>query len=313
MKKVLVAGSINIDLTVSVLRFVLPGETIQGKDFNEIIGGKGANQASACALQNIDVTFWGKIGQDNYGDLGERALQSLGINTVLEKEPQTTGIAMIEVTSDGQNRIVVVPGANACFTVDTVRKFYNLLEEHDIVVLQNEIPPDTSAFIIMEAKKLGKTVIVNPAPAQPMSSELLQNIDYLIPNEHELSIVAQMPTQNDEEIKKAMIHLRDQGVGCVITSLGARGLCYLNSSEIHYLSSTKVNAIDTVGAGDSLIGAFAAYLAKGLSLEDALSYAGCAAALSVTRRGAFGSAGSEQEIEQILNNNAKMARSIQHE
>ncbi|MGL5721018.1 MAG: ribokinase [Brevinema sp.] len=299
MKKVLVAGSLNMDLTALVQRFPNSGETVQGFSFEEHIGGKGANQASACVLQNVHTTLWGMVGSDSYGNEITEKVKKLGINSQLTQTQSRTGLAIIEVADKGHNRIVIIPGANATFTVEEALSKQHLIEEHDIIVLQHEIPLDTVQFIASHARKMQKTVILNPAPAVELSDELLKNIDYIIPNEHELSTIAGMPATTDDEIKAAMLHLLTKGVGCVITSLGSRGLCYTENKQINFISAIQVQAVDSTGAGDALIGAFAAYLAKGHSLQEALGYASYGASISVTRFGAFAAAGTEQEIRDI--------------
>lgn len=295
MKKVLIAGSLNMDLVLRVARFPIPGETLLGDDFSEHIGGKGANQASACALQGVPTTLWGCLGQDGYGDIISLALKRLSIKEAVGRKEIHTGLAVIEVCPDGQNRIVIARGANAKFTAEEAKKRLSLLDENDILVLQNEIPVEASALLINEAKKRDKTVIFNPAPALAINPDLLPLIDYLIPNEHELSLAAQMPTDDPKQIKNAMEALYQKGVGCIITTLGSKGsLCY--NGQFTSVPAVAVKAVDTTGAGDSFVGAFAAYLAQDAPLGECLSKASYAASLSVTRSGAFGSAGSRQEI-----------------
>ncbi|MGL5253600.1 MAG: ribokinase [Brevinema sp.] len=301
MKKVLVAGSINMDLVVGVDRFPNPGETLLGLHYNEYIGGKGANQASGAILQGVSTTLWGFMGEDAHAKKINTAAKALGINLIIHQSKHHTGLAMIEVSKEGQNRIVVVPGANYDFTVDEAKKHWDIIQNHDIIVLQHEIPLDTNLFIAQKAKDLGKTVILNPAPAMDIDQSIFKSIDYLIPNEHELSLLTGINTDSDEGILNGMLHLSGKGVKCIITTLGARGACYLEGDKMQFLVAPKVKAIDTTGAGDAFIGSFAAYLAKGLTLEQAIQHALIAASIGVTRVGAFGSAGSETEVEGVIN------------
>lgn len=300
MKKVLVAGSLNMDLVVSVPRFPKPGETLLGLSYKEHIGGKGANQASAAALQGAPVSMWGMIGKDAHGQAIGQALERLSIQNALKTSGVHTGLALIEVSPEGQNRIVVVPGANGFFSPKEAQKQEGLIQTHDIILLQHEIPLQTNLAIAKMAKKYGKTVLLNPAPAAEISPEMLQCIDFLLPNEHELSLISGMPTENPEQILAAMLHLQRLGCPRIITTAGVQGAFFLRGKQILHTAAPKMQAVDTTGAGDALCGAFAAYLAKGESPEDSLKYAVWAASISVTRAGAFGSAGTFTEVKEAL-------------
>ena len=300
MKKVLIIGSINMDLVAQIDRFPNAGETIKGNDFKYHPGGKGANQASACVKQSTPTSILGKIGNDIYGQNMMKVITSLGIQPYITQTEGSTGIAVIEVSkTTGENRIIIIGGANDNFTLEEIDEYKKLINQHDIIVLQLEIPIAICERIAIEAKTQGKIVILNPAPGYPLSDTFLKNIDFLIPNEHELSIVSNLPTNTTLEIEKAMVALLDKGVKCVITTLGSSGYCYTLDKSIVYYSAEKVTAIDTTGAGDSFIGSFAAYYAKGFTIVDALSHASISASISVTRHGAFGSAGSEEEVKKI--------------
>lgn len=301
MKKVLVIGSINVDLVIKVDKFPLPGETLKGSSFIQHPGGKGANQASAAIKQNILTTLWGKIGLDSYGIEMSNYITNLGINPFLQTVDTSTGTAFIEISKEGQNRIIIIGGANDQFTTQDIDTNISLIDDHDIIVLQFEIPLDVCTKVINEAHKKNKIIICNPAPAFPIDSALFPKINYLIPNEHELSIISSLPTENNEQIEQAMLSLKEKGVGTVITTLGNKGFCYTNNNKIHYQLPHNVSVVDTTGAGDSFVGSFAAYLAKEYSLEKALNHANTAASISVTRFGAFASAGSEEEVHHLIN------------
>lgn len=300
MKKVLVAGSLNMDLVVSVPRFPKPGETLLGSSYKEHIGGKGANQASAAALQGAPVSMWGMIGRDAHGQAIGRALESLSIQNALKTCEVHTGLALIEVSPEGQNRIVVVPGANGVFSPEEAQKQEDLIQSHDIILLQHEIPLSTNLAIAKIAKKYGKTVLLNPAPAAEISQEMLQYIDYLLPNEHELSLISGKPAENPDQILAAMLHLQSLGCPRIITTAGIQGAFFLRGQQFLHTAAPKMKAVDTTGAGDALCGSFAAHLARGETPEDSLKYAVWAASISVTRAGAFGSAGTFAEVEEAL-------------
>ncbi len=293
--KVLVVGSINMDLVAKIDRFPNEGETLMGKTLTQLIGGKGANQSTAVAKQGVQTTLWGMVGNDEFGASIKKEVESLNISPSISVGKESTGVAIIETDSSGKNRIVVIPGANGEFTVDEAKKNIAILDEHDILVMQFEIPMDTVEFLAQEAKKRNKTVIVNPAPAMAMSDVLLESVDYLIPNEHELSVISNIETKTDEQILQAVDKLKDKVLNMIVT-LGSNGV-YVSSKE--YTGSLKahdVKIVDTTGAGDSFIGCLAGALAKGLPLEEAVSYANKGAAISVTRMGAFNSSGSAEEI-----------------
>lgn len=298
MKKILIAGSLNMDLVLRVPRFPNPGETVLGISVVEHIGGKGCNQASACALQKAPTTMWGCVGNDAYGKTITEGLKNLAIHTEISKEVVSTGLALIEVSEEGQNRIVVIPGANACFSQEYASLGKNLLDTHDILLLQNEIPLKVNCFLAQEAKKRGKIVLFNPAPASPLADSELAFFDYLLPNEHELGIISGMQTKNTSQIKDAMVSLKKRGANCIITTMGDQGVLCLEETFLH-IPSLKVKLADTTGAGDAFAGSFAAYLSKGLPLEECLLRAVCAASISVTRFGAFASAGSEKEVSEV--------------
>ncbi len=293
--KVLVIGSLNMDLVAFVDRMPLEGETILGNELKTFIGGKGANQASAVALQGVDVTMWGFVGEDNFGDHIINNIKDLGIISEVDKVNTSTGTALIEKDAKGLNRIVVIPGANGMFTVEKALDKIHLLDDHDIVVMQFEIPIPTIEYIASESKKRGKIVIINPAPALAISEELMSNIDYIIPNEHELSIITNQPTETLEQIQSAVESLSKKGIPHTITTLGSKGV-FVNG---YIVDAKNTIPVDTTGAGDAFIGGFTGALAKGLSIDESVKHANKVAAISVSRYGAFGSAGSFEEAKNL--------------
>ncbi|MGL4562329.1 MAG: ribokinase [Brevinema sp.] len=298
MKKVLVVGSLNMDLVVGVDRFPDEGETILGNNLMYHVGGKGANQASAAVLQNVPTAIWGCLGNDLFAQTISKSLENLGIVSYVDVVDTHTGLALIETDRTGLNRIVVVGGANKIMTPKTIKQKIQLLDEFDVIVLQNEIPVESIELLIVESRKRNKIVIYNPAPYIAISEDILTQVDYLIPNEHELSLLIQKPMDTEEEIKQGIQKLHHKGIDNVIVTLGSQGVLFSHQHEYTFLESVKVKVVDTTGAGDAFVGSFAA----GLVLFDndayaALIYANKSAAISVTKKGAFGSAGSKKEIE----------------
>ena len=295
--KILVIGSLNIDLVAQVDRFPNEGETLFGKGLTQLIGGKGANQASSAVKQDVFVTMWGVVGNDAFGTHIIDNVKKLNINSQIQVGSQSTGTALIERDARGKNRIIVIPGANGEFTKDVAVQNLHLLDEHDIIVMQFEIPMPTIEFLAQEAKKRNKIVIINPAPAIAMSEELLHNVDYLVPNEHELSIITGKPTDTLDQIKSAVQTLMDKDIPYVLTTLGEKGIYLATKEEEHIIKAYPVKVIDTTGAGDAFIGGLAGALAKKMNIIDAVNHANKVAGISVTRVGAFASAGSYNEVK----------------
>ena len=297
--KILVIGSLNIDLVVQVDRFPNEGETLFGKNLTQLIGGKGANQASSAVKQDVTVTMWGVVGNDAFGTHIINSVKKLNINSQIQVGSQSTGTALIERDEHGKNRIIVIPGANGEFTRDVATQNLHLLDEHDIIVMQFEIPMSTIEFLAQEAKKRNKIVIINPAPALAMSEELLHSVDYLVPNEHELSIITGKPTDSFDQIERAVQTLIDKNISCVLITLGEKGVYLATKDEQQIIKGCSVKAVDTTGAGDAFIGGFAGALAKKMNVVDAVNHANKVAAISVTRVGAFASAGSYDEVKKF--------------
>jgi len=293
--KILVAGSLNIDLVIKVDRLPNEGETVLGQSLIQLIGGKGTNQASAIIRQDVETTLWGVLGNDDFGSYIINEIQKIGINTALSQGINKTGTAIIETNKNGKNRIIVIPGANEEFTISQAKKNISLLDEHDILVMQFEIPIKTIEFLAKEAKKRNKIVIINPAPALPISDTLLNNIDYIIPNEHELSIITNMPTQTEEQIIKAVSKIKNK-IPHIIVTLGEKGVYVSSKDFTGIINGYPMQVVDTTGAGDAFIGAFASAIIKDLSIAESVHYANISAAISVTKVGAFAVAGTEQEI-----------------
>jgi ribokinase len=287
-KHILVVGSANMDLVVSCERFPEPGETILANHFGMYPGGKGANQAVAAARLGGHVQFLGKIGED---DFGERLLESLSNDGVLVDQVVTdsnapTGVALISVNCEGENEIIVVSGSNMKLTDEDIEAQGILFDGAAVVLLQLEIPVATVEAAAVRARAHGATVILNPAPAQPLPSGLMRHVDYLTPNETEAGILTGISVTDMASATEAGNALRSQGVRNVIMTLGSDGALVVDGQGARHFPTRKVEAVDTTGAGDAFNGALAFALADGRSLEDAVSLANEVASFSVTRAGA---------------------------
>lgn len=281
---VLVIGSCNVDISVSVSHLPKKGETLLGHEINYSFGGKGANQAVACGKLGADVTFLGCVGSDEHGQKIREYLESVNVNCdYLKVSPiQPTGTAIISVDQVGQNTIVVIAGANSECDVDYLKAHQHAFEACDYVLLQMEIPLSAIEYAIELAKKFNKKVILNPAPALPeLNPKLYAMIDYFTPNETELDIMA-----NQSEMEQSIDYLLAKGVGNVLVTIGEKGAYLINSSTRETIAGYAVEAIDTVGAGDCFNGAFVSALSLGESELDAIKFANKASSIAVTRKGA---------------------------
>lgn len=298
MSDVLVVGSINMDLVVKTDEIPKVGETLLGNELLQIPGGKGANQAVSIAKLKNKVKFLGKVGNDVYGDLMLNSLKEAGINTqFIEKSNTSSGIAVINVDKEGNNNIVVIPGANGLVDINCLNRNLEAFKESEIVLFQLEIPLDTVKEGLRIAKELGKTTILNPAPAHELDDEIISNIDILIPNEHELERLSKVKVTNDKSLIEASNVLLDKGIKQIIVTLGSKGALYVTEDDFEFFNAYKVNAVDTTAAGDSFIGGFTSALIKGLSISEAVDFGQRTAALAVQKLGAQSSLPTLEEVE----------------
>jgi ribokinase len=285
--KIVVIGSLNMDIVIEADRHPQPGETILGHNARFIPGGKGANQAVAAARLGAQTTMIGAVGADSFGEELLKALDADGIsrNSVKVVDGSSTGIASIFI-SDGDNSIVVVPGANHQLLPSDIDRYDDIIQDADIILLQLEIPLETVCHAAKKAKAFGKIVILNPAPAQALPDDLMRNVDYITPNRSELSLLSGINAEG-EELEAGMRSLMQMGVTNVVTTLGADGSAFLEKGSIlQKVSGYKVSVIDTTGAGDSFNAGLAYSLAMHNSLEQSVSFAAKVSALAVTRFGA---------------------------
>jgi len=297
--RIAVVGSANVDLTTFSDKFPRPGETIFGQKFDLGFGGKGANQAVAARLCGAEVVMVAKLGNDLFGEATVKNFASLGIDTkhVRIVDGVSSGVAPIFVEPDGQNRIIVVKGANDTLKPADVDAAGEALKHVDTLVLQFEIPMETIAYTVRFAKKNGIRCIVNPAPAQPIDATQLNAADYFIPNETEAEVITGIPVHSMEEAKKCAGSLLEQGFPKVILTLGARGALLASSAGSEVIAPFTVSPVDTTGAGDAFIGSFAVFLGAGFPEKEAVRRANLYAALSTTKVGTQKSFPTQREFE----------------
>ena len=285
---VVVIGSLNMDLVTRAPRLPKGGETLIGHSFATVSGGKGANQAVAAARLGARVAMVGCVGNDDYGVQLRDALLAEQIDCqAVSTVEDSSGVALIVVDDNSQNAIVIVAGANGAMTPAVIDRFDAVLQAADVIICQLEIPDATVGHALKRARALGKTVILNPAPAsRPLPADWFAAIDYLIPNESEASALSGLPVDSLQSAESAANQLIAMGAGKVIITLGARGSLFANGKGFEHFPAPKVQAVDTTAAGDTFVGGFAAALASGKSEAEAIRYGQIAAALSVTRAGA---------------------------
>ena len=282
--KIAVVGSANIDLTTFTNQFPKPGETIFAQRFDLGFGGKGANQAVAARLCGAEVFMVARVGSDLFGPATIENFRKLGIDAthVKQVEGLSSGVAPIFVEANGQNRILVVKGANDALKPADVDAAAETLMVADCIVLQFEIPLETVYYTVEFARKHEILCILNPAPAQPVDLHALRDLDYFVPNENEAASIMECPVKNVEDAKKCAQKLVAGGIRRVIITLGANGSLLASRDGSAHVPAFAVNSVDSSGAGDAFIGSFAVFLAEGLPEQEAVRRANLYAALSTT-------------------------------
>jgi ribokinase len=301
-KKIVVVGSSNTDMIIKVPWLPKPGETILGGKFFTAAGGKGANQAVAAARAGGDVTFLARIGDDMFGQKAKEGFikDKINVEYVLTDESEPSGVALICVDEDGENIIAVASGANSNLSPSDVQNQSDVISSADILIMQLETPLETIHQAASIASDNGVKVILNPAPAQELSDDLLGHISILTPNESEAELLTGIKVDSEEDAGKAADVLMTRGVEVVLLTMGPRG-AYIATPEFKELiSGFKVKAVDTTAAGDVFNGALAVAIAENKHVREAVSFANAAAALSVTKLGAQPSAPTRDEIDNFL-------------
>ncbi|NWG35418.1 MAG: ribokinase [Chloroflexi bacterium] len=315
MENILVVGSLNADLVVRAPRFPQPGETISGEDLQVFPGGKGANQAVAAVRLGAKVSMLGRVGRDTFGDFLLDNLKANHVNTTLiQRDDASTGTAIIVVDADGQNSIVLSPGANGKVSPSDVESAS--FSTFSLLLLQLEIPTPTVLRAAQLARQNGVRVLLNPAPAKELPDELIALADFIVPNETELSLLTGTQVNDVSSAEAAAKKLLERGAQNVIVTLGSKGALIAAKDFTRHIPSYQVNVVDTTAAGDAFIGGFAVELIgrSGGSLtpadslenasyakhiEKAVRYACACGALACTKFGAQPSLPNRFEVEEF--------------
>lgn len=305
--KLVVVGSSNMDLVISLPRIPAIGETVLGGPSRMVYGGKGANQAVAAIRCGGNISFIAKVGNDLFGENMKKHFEKEGFNLdhILTDANTATGIAQIFVSDKGENSIAVAPGANMKLMPKDFVPFHNLIKNARVLLLQLETPLETVEYIADLAFKNNVKVILNPAPAKQLTESLLKKIWLLTPNETEASLLTGIDVIDQTSAQKAAEHLLDMGVKNVIVTLGVSGSLLCTAEGVEHFKAFKVKAKDTTAAGDVFNGTLAVAVTNDIGLQDAITFASAAAAISVTKEGAQPSVPFRIEIDNFLNLNTE--------
>ncbi|MFK0572999.1 ribokinase [Endozoicomonas sp.] len=305
-KQILVLGSINVDHVLQVDRFPKSGQTVTGTSYGTMSGGKGANQAVACARLGGNTHMLASIGQDDFGRDIVQQLSDEGIDTsaIIEVDGADTGVALIFVNAKGENMIGIAAGANSCLTEAFVDQNGQLVKDVDYLLLQQEVPDSVNLQAVHIARKHKTTVVLNPAPGSDLPESFLLLVDLITPNQTEAEILTGIKVTGLESAAVAAAILHDKGINNVVITMGCNG-AYVSSMESGYprgilIPGFPVKAVDTTAAGDTFNGALLVALAEGKPLVDAAFFANASAGLSVMRSGSQSSIPYRFEVEQFI-------------
>ncbi|NLZ54215.1 MAG: ribokinase [Thermoanaerobacteraceae bacterium] len=295
MKKVVVVGSINMDVVIRVPHIPAVGETVLAKGLNLFGGGKGANQAIAASRLGGNVSMIGRLGDDAYGKKLIKALTESGVNVkAVEIDSEfPTGTAYIYVSDKGDNNIVVNPGANSKVDKNQIKRHMYLFEDADYCIIQMEIPIDTVEYVISLCKEKNIKVMLNPAPAHNISDEALQNLYMMLPNETELAILC----NNSGNLEKMAEHLYSKGVKNVLVTLGEKGCMLVNHEGIKRFPAPPFTPVDTTAAGDSFVAGMTVGLSEGMNFEKAIKFASYVAGITISKEGAQASLPNRKAVD----------------
>ncbi len=301
-KKILILGSSNVDLVFNIPRFHYPGETILAESQGTFFGGKGANQAISSKRLGGNVSFITKVGNDLYGKSYRQHLIRNGLDQklILEDRKAPTGMAVIELTPKGENRIVVFPGANDSLSAKDLKRLQACWRGVEVFATQLEIPLPTVERGLRLAKEEGALTLLNPSPPTQLSSHLLSFVDFIVPNEIEAQSLTGIKWRGDRNIRKMAETLLKMGAKNVVITLGPKGFYFKNRSDEIRMNAYPVNVIDTTAAGDAFLGALATGLAEKKPIQEALRFANAAGALTTTKLGAQPSLPLKKDLEAFL-------------
>ncbi len=299
--RIAVVGSLNIDLVVDLDRMPSAGETVFGTSLQRHPGGKGLNQAVAAARLESEVHMIGAVGDDGSGDwlldvVRRENIEARGI----AQASGTSGTALIEVDSTGENRIIVIPGANNAVDPGAVASHLKSLGAVDVVLTQGEVPIDAMVAAAETGRSIGARIVLNPAPVRDYPPELLRNVDVLVPNEHEAHELTGMPVGNMVDAVEAAQALQEKGPSCVIITRGDKGVVWTSPEGSGQSAAFKVSPVDTVAAGDAFCGGLASGLARGATMAEAMRWGAAAGALAATIKGAVPSLPSLDKVTELL-------------
>jgi len=298
-----VVGSFNMDLFIEAPRFPAPGETLFGRNFRRASGGKGANQACVIARMGHPAAIIGAVGRDAFGDEMLNNLVANGVNTggVERRSEVASGTAFVTLDATGENQIIVANGANDTLSAADVSRQSELIRQSRALVTQLETPLESVEAALRLARELGALAILNPAPYSDVPDALLALCDWIIPNEHEAAKLSGLEVRDAQDAAKAAAVIRKRS-NCpnIFITLGVNGVWLDTPQHRHHLPAFKVEAVDTVGAGDTFIGAFVTKLVEGADAREAARFGCAAAAIAVTRRGAQASIPTRAEVEKFL-------------
>ena len=302
MPKVVVIGSANVDLTIRVERLPQLGETVSGGEFYTSFGGKGANQAVAAHKAGAEVRFLAKVGCDQNGEAIIKNLEALGLTSdgILTDESRHSGVALIMVDRMGNNTIAVAPGSNRNLTEEDIHGAESDISWGEVLLIQLEVPMPTVKEALRLAKAHGLRTILNPAPARRLPEEIVALVDILTPNEIEAGTLTGDMAEDLNEATRAASKLLESGAGHVIITLGERGACWVQRDRVQAFPAFPVTAVDSTAAGDAFNGALALALAEEWLMQEAISFANAAGALTVTKKGAQDSLPTREEIAYLL-------------
>jgi len=303
MNKLVVLGSVNADHVLRVPHFPRPGETLVGHNYQVIPGGKGANQAVAAARLGADIAFIATIGDDSFGDniKAQFIADNMNIQAVTQIPNTPTGIAMIQVSDEGENSIAISSEANAYLDINIVKHHQDLIKNAQYLLMQLETPIDAITLAAKIAHSAGTLVTLNPAPAQALCDDLLANIDMITPNETEAQVLTGVTVSDEKSAQQAADILHQKGISKVMITLGSKGVWLSETGEKGAIyPGFKVKAIDTTAAGDTFNGALLCGLIEGKSMPEAITFAHAAAAISVTKNGAQTSIPSRAQVDVFL-------------
>ena len=301
-KTIVVLGSLNMDLVVRARRAPAGGETLPGQAFYTIPGGKGANQALAVSRLGGRAVMIGRVGGDGFGEQMRQNLANADVDThfLRQEMGETSGVALIVVEDNGENRIIVVPGANGLVNREDVEAAQDVIRSAGLLVMQFEIDLGVVNYAAELAFRQALPVLLNPAPPYAVSDELLQKVTYLVLNEHEAEQITGLKVNDPQSAEAAARVLQHRGARTVILTLGGQGLVAISADQVYHLPAYPVEVVDTTAAGDAFIGGLTVSLMQGMSLPGALEFASAAGALTVTRLGAQTSIPTRQEVLDFL-------------